>query len=214
MSALVQVGRYTRDLGASIERLIENALDWEHLPHTHASSFTGLRVLEHGATGWRAEAMLANRRSVTIHLQLTDDGWVTRTATNGRLAAEIRTVATSTGPASCRVDVHFFVESPPVGQEASIGANYERLYADLYDEDQRLMIARAEAISRGPAALKVRRPIRLADGTSVEAPVFCPHQGLPLDAEPDENGVITCPWHGYRIDIRTGRCTPPAQILR
>lgn len=71
------------------------------------------------------------------------------------------------------------------------------------------MIARAAAILRGPAALKQTRLARLPDGTMIKVPVYCPHQGLPLDAEPDADGVITCPWHGYRVQVRSGRCELP-----
>jgi hypothetical protein len=215
VSGLVEVGRYTRDLRASLERVIENALDWEHLPHTHASSFSRIRVIEHGETGWRAAAQLTDGRPITIDLQLSDGGWITRTELAGRTASEIQTKATSTGSDSCRVDVHFLVACPPPGHEAAIGTFYETLYADLYDEDERLMLARAEALRRGPEALKERRPVTLPGGTQATAPIYCPHQGLPLGgAEPDAAGVITCPWHGYRVDIRTGRCTPPDQNLR
>ena len=44
MTALVEVGSYVRDLGASVERLFENALDWEHLPHVHLGSFALIAV--------------------------------------------------------------------------------------------------------------------------------------------------------------------------
>ena len=214
MSGLVEVGRYRRDLGASLERMIENALDWEHLPHTHASSFSAIRILDHGEAGWRAEAALADGRPVTIGLSLTDDGWITTTGIDGRTASEIRTAAWSTGPDSCSVEVRFLVPEPAPGQHAAIGAYYQRLYADLYDEDERLMMASAAALRRGPEALKLRRPVTLPDGTPASAPVYCPHQGLPLDAEPDDDGIITCPWHGYRVDIATGRCTPSAATRR
>jgi nitrite reductase/ring-hydroxylating ferredoxin subunit len=35
--------------------------------------------------------------------------------------------------------------------------------------------------------------------------VQCPHLLGPLDQCDVENGEITCPWHGYRFDVRTGR---------
>ena len=214
MIALVEVGRYRRDLRASLERLLENALDWEHLPHVHAASFSAIRLIDAGPDGWCAEAALADARPVTIDLRLTGEGWITRTEVGGRTAAEICTHAASTGPDRCRVDVRFLVDCPAPGQQAAIGAYYQALYADLYDEDERLMMARADALRRGPEALKARRPVILADGTAATAPVYCPHQGLPLDAEPDADGLITCPWHGYRVDPRTGRFTPPDRAPR
>jgi len=36
----------------------------------------------------------------------------------------------------------------------------------------------------------------------------CPHMLAPLSDVPvDHEGCITCPWHGYRFDIRTGKTT-------
>lgn len=107
MSELVEVGRYQRDLGAGLERLIENALDWEHLPHTHSSSFSAIAIVDHGPEGWRAETALADSRPVLIDLRLTDAGWITRTEMDGRLASEIRSEAIAVGPDRCRVDVRF-----------------------------------------------------------------------------------------------------------
>ena len=68
------------------------------------------------------------------------------------------------------------------------------------------MIHRAAFLKAGPAARRETRLARLPDGTSVEVPRLCPHQGLPLDCEPDAQGMMTCPWHGFRFDARTGAC--------
>lgn len=38
----------------------------------------------------------------------------------------------------------------------------------------------------------------------------CPHQGYALDGglhDLDENGELTCPWHGWRFDLGSGDCT-------
>jgi nitrite reductase/ring-hydroxylating ferredoxin subunit len=33
----------------------------------------------------------------------------------------------------------------------------------------------------------------------------CPHQGGPLgEGYLEENGVVSCPWHGWTFDVRTG----------
>ncbi len=212
MNDLVEVGTYVRHLAASFDRLIENALDWEHLPHLHGSSFAAIEVLEHGPDGWRAETRLAEGTPVTLDLRLNGSGWITRTFAKNRQTSEIRSEAESTGTDSCRVRVSFWVAGVPQEKRAGVGERYRALYERLYDEDERMMIARAEAIRRGPAALEERRTVSLSDGTLAEAPRYCPHRGLPLDAEPDADGIITCSWHGYRIDIRTGRCMPPSVL--
>ena len=34
----------------------------------------------------------------------------------------------------------------------------------------------------------------------------CPHRGGPLGAGRLDGAVVTCPWHGFTVDVRTGRC--------
>lgn len=43
----------------------------------------------------------------------------------------------------------------------------------------------------------------------------CAHLGLTLDDGPVENGIITCPYHGFRYDLASGECltAPAVQLL-
>jgi len=203
----VHVGRYVRDLGASLARMFENALDWEHLPHLHGSSFAAIRLIDEDATGWRAEAVLpGDERPLVLDLRLDRDAgrWVTRTTRGAELLAEIRTLAEATGPRSCRVTVDFHVAGVDPAKAPAVGDYYRRLYARLYDEDEAMMVARQRALDEGAGAAGWRT-VRLPDGDR-PVPRACPHLGLPLDAEPDADGIVACPWHGYRFDVRTGRC--------
>jgi nitrite reductase/ring-hydroxylating ferredoxin subunit len=34
----------------------------------------------------------------------------------------------------------------------------------------------------------------------------CPHKGAPLGQGALEGTVVTCPWHGFTVDVRTGVC--------
>lgn len=34
---------------------------------------------------------------------------------------------------------------------------------------------------------------------------ICTHEDLPLDGGEVDDGVLECPWHGARYDVRTGR---------
>ena len=56
-SRVDHVGSYRRRLPVSLERMYENTLDWQHLPHLHSSSFTSLAIETAGAWGWRASVM-------------------------------------------------------------------------------------------------------------------------------------------------------------
>jgi nitrite reductase/ring-hydroxylating ferredoxin subunit len=108
-----------------------------------------------------------------------------------------------------------------------------RLYAQLWDEDEAMMVRRQAmldarvarqtggnepaSVSLGSVeALRARLPFVLEafgekvrvleiDGALAAYPLSCPHLGGPLEAESVEDGCITCPWHGYRFDLRTGR---------
>lgn len=48
------------------------------------------------------------------------------------------------------------------------------------------------------------RIVELA-GRPVAHSVECPHRLGPLAECPVEEGVVTCPWHGYRFDVASGR---------
>ncbi len=202
------VGHYIRDLGASTARLIENALDWEHLPHVHGGSFSNISLISGDNNGWVAAATLTGGLSVWVALTLDDDqrGWVTQTTQQGIVLGRIESRVCSTGRDTCRVSVVFRVPGIGDDQKGAVGAYYETLYAQLYDEDEALMIARAKAIAAGASAHTARRDVTLANGKIVSIPLVCPHQGLPLTGAPDADGVITCPWHGYRFDAESGRC--------
>lgn len=57
-------------------------------------------------------------------------------------------------------------------------------------------------------------PVALAnvDGEYFAFSNLCPHQGTPLGGRPLDDGVITCPQHSSRYDVRTGECVHPADI--
>jgi nitrite reductase (NADH) small subunit len=46
------------------------------------------------------------------------------------------------------------------------------------------------------------------DGTISAIDGICPHQGGPLAEGAVEGTTVTCPWHGWHFDLRTG--TMPA----
>src|ERR1700741_5021067 len=50
----IRVAVYERVVAASLQRIWENVLDWEHLPWLHRSSFGDVRLLEESPAGWRA----------------------------------------------------------------------------------------------------------------------------------------------------------------
>lgn len=208
MMQMLEVGELVRDLGASAAMAVEDELDWEHLPHVHASTFRAARIICADRNGWKADVELVDGTPMRMEVTIDPDrlGYTNSTFfgdfENGRAVARL----TETGPDSCRMHLRFFVPDMPETDRAAAGAFYRAAFTQILDEDEPKMIHRAAFLKAGPAARRETRLARLADGTSVEVPLLCPHQGLPLDCEPDAQGMMTCPWHGFRFDARTGAC--------
>lgn len=70
MTQMVEVSELVRDLGASAAMAVEDELDWEHLPHVHASTFRAARLISADRNGWKADVELVDgtpmRMEVTI----------------------------------------------------------------------------------------------------------------------------------------------------
>jgi len=134
--------------------------------------------------------------------------------------------------------VDFFVPGVPRERASAIGEFYVGLYTHLYDEDVWMMTVRQEHLDRidtraariapqsrvlGTAEqirnnLPMRfeldgRDFRLVEerGQLVAHSTVCPHMLGPLDEAAIDGGIIECPWHGYRFDIRTRRCVSGAR---
>ncbi len=205
---MLEVSQLTRDVGASAARAIEDELDWEHLPHTHRKTFSGVKLIHADINGWEADVTLVDGAPLRMRVALDNDrlGYVNSTygadgVENGRAVVRIE----PTGEDTCRMAFRFYAPVPEEHVDAT-GKFYVALFNQLVDEDEPKMIYRTQAVRAGPKARLERRQAKLADGTVCQVARFCPHQGLPLDCEPDAEGIMTCPWHGYRFDARTGRC--------
>jgi nitrite reductase/ring-hydroxylating ferredoxin subunit len=234
---MTPVAVYRRTIAASLARVWENVLDWEHLPWLHRTSFLAIELVREDRDGWEAWVSLPPRSTpgrarVVVALDRPALHYWTRTLEGAGAGTEIRTALAPRDDGATDITVEFFVPSLPAARAAQVGAFYTALYTQLWDEDEGMMTrrqavlddARASAaapdqvdrLALGPlAALRARLPlvvsvagrsIRLVevDGAIVPYVATCPHRGGPLDAAAVEHGVVTCPWHGYRFDVRTG----------
>jgi nitrite reductase (NADH) small subunit len=50
------------------------------------------------------------------------------------------------------------------------------------------------------------------DGAISAIDGICPHQGGPLAEGLVEGTTVTCPWHGWQIDIRSGKTPLSAKV--
>ncbi len=158
--------------------------------------------------------------------------YVTRTVSGTSVGSEIRTTLAAAGERRTRVEVEFHVAGMARLAGPLVGRYYTTLYRQLWDEDEAMMIERQafldaraarslDRASRVPIRLgrldELRRRVpcvveafgervRLVEiAGSIHAHVAtCPHLGGPLAEAKVEGGTVTCPWHGYAFDVRSG----------
>jgi nitrite reductase/ring-hydroxylating ferredoxin subunit len=230
MTGLAHAGTYVRDVAASRARIRENVLDWEHLPALHASSFAACELVDSDADGWRVRlTAVGGGDAQTLKLFIAPDTSHYRVVTEAGPGAtsEIRVAVTETAPQACHVRVEYHVPVSDPEALAMIGKGFVAIYERLWDEDEAMMQAREAALAPRPrprapdridlgpeAALALPLDFDLGSGrfrlirhqaTLLAHSRICPHWLGPLDAPPDGDGCLTCPWHGLRFDAATGR---------
>ena len=231
---------YTRALPVSIERLYENAIDWEHLPYLHRTTFSRVECIEAADWGFRARTWTQpydERRSFVIELLLDRElrRWITTTLDGPGMGTEIWTHAFAIEADRTDIVVDFFVPGPDPTRRAEVGRYYINLYTRLYDEDVSMMAerqaqldtARRRATADAPmilgslAEVRARLPITIefagrkfriveSGGDLIAYSTVCPHRLGPLGESEVRAGIVECPWHGYRYDIRTRQCVTGA----
>jgi nitrite reductase/ring-hydroxylating ferredoxin subunit len=196
---------YRRAIGASVARVWENVLDWEHLPWLHRTTFAFVDARAAGPDGWTAETALRwdpeRRFVVAVTLDRPRLCYHTRTIAGPGTGTDIVTRLERLAEDRTGIEVTFLVPDVPPAAVARVGERYATLYARLWDEDEGMMQRRQEVVDGTLAA----EPLGLAvDGRTLMVSGTCPHRGGPLSVCVDGDGCITCPWHGYRFDARTG----------
>jgi nitrite reductase/ring-hydroxylating ferredoxin subunit len=232
------VGTWRRELPVNVERLYENAIDWEHLPYLHRSSFARIECIEAGEWGFRARVWgqpYDERRAFVIELKLDRDcrRWITSTVEGPGQGSEVWTHAFPVGDRKTDIVVDFFVPGIAPERASELFAFYKNLYTRLYDEDVQMMSGRQAQLdsikNRAPAEpssrrvlgtleqVRLRLPMTIEergrrfrivefDGKLIAHATVCPHTLGPLGTTIVTNGIIECPWHGFRFDIVTGKC--------
>ena len=238
-SQLTRVAVYERTLPTSGERVWENVRDWEHLPWLHSSSFSSIECLDEGEWGWRARIGTAGAE-LTLELVIEPDAprYVSRTLDGSGAGTEIWTDVDARGEKETHVRVEFWLPEVPADRDDRLGDFFVNLYTGLWDEDESMMVRRAEELEarRGRTATE-KKPVALGaladvrsrlplvvrfggerfrvvelDGTLVAHGVVCPHRLGPLEDAPVEDGKVVCPWHGYAFDVSTGKECPVGRM--
>lgn len=230
---LVRAATYALGLHASLDQVFENVLDWEHLPGLHRTSFDSIECLASGAWGWLADVVSSRggRASrVALRIDRPRTRYLARTIAGVGTGTEIWTELRPVGALFTDVWVEFWLPRHPnaTRRGAALVRQYERLWAeDATMISQRAALRAAlRTRDRAPAdlalgpleALRAALPMRVEFGGLPYQVIelggelrahaaFCPHRLGPLVGKPDARGSLWCPWHRYRFDVDTGRCT-------
>ena len=226
-SRLAHVGTYKRTLPVSLDRMYENALDWEHLPHVHSSSFKSISALDFGSWGWLADVTDSKDRTMQLELKLDRSArrWITRNLSGDTKGAEIWTHAFVVDERQLDLVIDFFVPLDVVDNKDKVGMAYAKSYERLYDEDVQMMserqfhldlrLERQDLTKELEVSIPKVLPFKVIlagreylinkEGQDWYVyPSRCPHLLGPLDRSDISGGVVSCPWHGYKFDLRTG----------
>lgn len=213
-TAAAHLGIYRRVIRASLDRVWENVLDWEHLPHLHKDAFRAIAPLRVDRDGWHANVELTEGGTAEIDVALDRPRlrYLTRTLAGAGAGGEIETVLAARGDRATAIEVSFRLPGIPDDAKAAVFDYFRSLYAKLWDEDESMMRDRQAYLDARDAGRSRTRTIQL-DGGCYAVAAVCPHLGGPLDRAHVEDGCLVCPWHGYRFDVRTGECVS-GQALR
>ena len=148
---IVSVGVYERVVRASLERVWENVLDWEHLPGLHRESFVSIRRIDSGDWGWTAQLRTPGAaREMTIQVVLERESlrYITATIEGPGKGTEIWTTLAPKSEEETGIRVEFLVPDVSPERITTLGAGYRALYTRLWDEDEAMMRRRAKWLAR------------------------------------------------------------------
>jgi len=175
-SRLDHVGSYRRRLPVSLERMYENALDWQHLPHLHSSSFGSIHCVIAGGWGWQATVSSGGGDDEIVselELRLDRDArrWVTRNLSGPNAGAEIWTHVFVVADRVLDIVVDFFVPNVPAEAREKVGQAYARAYEVLYDEDVDMMTGRQNQLDLRLDGFDESEVLKLSPHTQGSLPV-------------------------------------------
>jgi hypothetical protein len=152
--SLTLIATYRRTIYASLDRIWENVLDWEHLPWLHRKSFAAIQLLDQTPAGWRARVTLApveKKREAVIAIEMDKPNlrYWSRTVEGQGAGNGVLTCLSPVSPDATAIVVEFHAPSLPPDKVQVLGDAYLRLYEQLWDEDERMMQRRQALLDRG-----------------------------------------------------------------
>ena len=167
--SLILVATYRRTLHASLERVWENVLDWEHLPWLHRRAFAAAELVEQTPEMWRAWVTLTpagrgRRALIEIQTDMPDLRYWSRTRDGQGAGSEVLTMLSPIGERTTDIVVEFRAPSLSAEKARAVGAAYLQLYQRLWDEDERMMTRKQALLDEGWSGRTTERKISRAPG--------------------------------------------------
>jgi predicted Rdx family selenoprotein len=152
--SLILVATYRRALHASVDRVWENVLDWEHLPWLHRSAFAATELVEQTPESWRAWVTLApaakgKRALIEIQTDMPNLRYWSRTRDGQGAGSEVLTMLSPIEERMTNIVVEFRTPPLPPEKAHAVGAAYLQLYQRLWDEDERMMMRKQMLLDKG-----------------------------------------------------------------
>jgi nitrite reductase/ring-hydroxylating ferredoxin subunit len=175
---LVSVAVYRRTVHASVSRIWENVLDWEHLPWLHRTSFSKIDLVDSGAWGWRARVGLqpaSAGREILLDLRVdrANGRYLSHTLEGAGKGTEIWTRLVPRDDANTEIEVEFLVPGVRPDRIEAAGAAFVALYTRLWDEDESMMVRRTALLDtprgRRSAGAPAPEPLDLGPEAEVRA---------------------------------------------
>jgi nitrite reductase/ring-hydroxylating ferredoxin subunit len=159
--SLPHIASYTRELPISLTRMYENAIDGEHLPWLHSSSFSHLEIIDKGDWGWRAKGYFfpksfMNYMELELRLDRDKNRWITRTTAGLGKGTEIWTHAFELEENKIKIVIDFYIPKLPELLKNLYAKQLVHTYAKLYDEDLWMMATRQHELDRIKAGTKLQ----------------------------------------------------------
>ena len=153
---LFLLGTDHHEVPVSLERILENLMDWEHHPFVHPQAFTSSELLD-GGPGWyrvrlgNAPATSGTANDALIVLQHRESGharWIIMLEEGPQAGYLTYTKARRLGPDRIATEIDFYVPDKPRNaavQRAVLGF-YKKQYAGFYLQDTKMMSERQQAL--------------------------------------------------------------------
>jgi len=151
---LTLVATYRRTIHASLERVWENVLDWEHLPWLHRSAFAAAELVEQTPEMWRAwvtltPAVQGKRALIEIQTDMPNLRYWSQTRDGQGTGSEVLTMLSRVDERTTAIIVEFRTPPLPSEKAQAVGNAYLQLYQRLWDEDERMMMHKQALIDQG-----------------------------------------------------------------